>query len=293
MHHYLRQHPNVFMPAIKEPHYFAPDLAGPGFLRDRGEYLSLFADAGAGQAVGEASVWYLFSSVAAPLIRRASPEARAVVMLRNPIELMRSLHSRNVAFGNETVPDFEAALALEPERAEGRLLPPLSPFPESLLYSRVARLGEQVERLLRIFLPGEVHFVVLEELAADPAHAYASTLRFLGLPDWRPQTFEAVNPNRRPRSAALGGVLYEGRFSVRAAARRVLSPRRRLQLRSTGLVRSFVRASAPTAVREDLPVVTSERLRQSLAADVALLSRFVGRDLARLWWGERSSGQND
>ncbi len=67
---YLRGHPNVFLPGLKEPHFFADDLSH--FRRPETEvaYRALFKRAGADHlAVGEASVWYLFSSAAMGRIR--------------------------------------------------------------------------------------------------------------------------------------------------------------------------------------------------------------------------------
>src|SRR5690554_4562039 len=56
MYQYLKAHPEVFMPAYKEPHYFAEDFHGAWIerFRQQEDYLKLFADAGNAKRVGEA-----------------------------------------------------------------------------------------------------------------------------------------------------------------------------------------------------------------------------------------------
>ena len=64
---YLRQHPDVFLPRIKEPHYFSQVRPSAEyeqiFLRTiskETDYQRLFSEAEGFRAVGEASVSYLW-----------------------------------------------------------------------------------------------------------------------------------------------------------------------------------------------------------------------------------------
>ena len=76
----LRPHPQIFMPDIKEPWFFARDLEVrfettswlPSTIE---EYLSLFAEAGPAQRTGEATPSYLLSHAAAGEIARLQPAA--------------------------------------------------------------------------------------------------------------------------------------------------------------------------------------------------------------------------
>ena len=63
MHHYLGQHPDVYMSPVKEPCFFGSDLTivnVRGHLRDRDAYLALFRGRSE-KVVGEATIWYLCS----------------------------------------------------------------------------------------------------------------------------------------------------------------------------------------------------------------------------------------
>src|SRR5438045_3561388 len=79
LYEYLKQHPGIFLPRKKEPHFFCSDLDSGSerdagyFTRDRGKYLSLFGGAAEGQIIGDASATYLYSRVAAERIRQSCP----------------------------------------------------------------------------------------------------------------------------------------------------------------------------------------------------------------------------
>src|SRR6266545_5937438 len=111
---YLKDHPEIFISARKELHFFGSDLVfrGPRRITEQ-EYLSFFAPARHEKRLGEASVWYLYSQQAAAEIKAFSPAARIIIMLRNPVDMMYSLHSQRLYNGRETISDFAKALATE------------------------------------------------------------------------------------------------------------------------------------------------------------------------------------
>ena len=114
MDQYLAAHPEIYM-AKKEMHAFGSDLRfGPQFYRrDQEAYLAEFATRNGERRAGEASVWYLFSTQAAAEIHAFNPEARIIIMLREPAEMLYSLYYQFRFDGNEHLPTFEEALAAE------------------------------------------------------------------------------------------------------------------------------------------------------------------------------------
>src|SRR5262245_55217092 len=110
---YLAEHPSIFMCEPKEPSYFSRELIESRTEAERWEtpwrydesaYLKLFDAAKPTQVVlGEASTTYLYSHRAPAAIRALAPEARIVVMLRDPVELVQALHAQKVLEGEETV----------------------------------------------------------------------------------------------------------------------------------------------------------------------------------------------
>src|SRR2546429_216975 len=93
---YLDAHPRIFMSKPKEPHHFGRDLeirVRPYASRE--SYLRLFEGVDADHA-GDASVLYLYSSTAPDEILALNPDARIIIMLRDPLEMIPSLHTRNL-----------------------------------------------------------------------------------------------------------------------------------------------------------------------------------------------------
>ena len=126
----LRQHTDIFMSDVKEPWYFGRELRSrfhkpstrsrPNTLAD---YLALFAGARPDQLIGEASPQYIRSEHAAREIAELCPEARIVVLLREPAAFVRSLYMQLLATHIEDQTDFARAIALEPLRREGKRIP--------------------------------------------------------------------------------------------------------------------------------------------------------------------------
>jgi hypothetical protein len=144
--HYLSLHPNLFAPSIKEPYFFCDDfeiLKGGQTLDD---YLDLFSEAGsAHHAIGEASVTYMYSTVAMQNIFEFDPTSRIIAMIRNPCQLVYSLHSHLLYLMEEEEADFEVAWSLQDDRLQGTNVPKKCQEPFFLQYREVG-LHDRVPR---------------------------------------------------------------------------------------------------------------------------------------------------
>ena len=101
------------MSPAKEPHFFNTD--DKRSITSRDSYEALFRDAHADHAaVGEASVWYLYSAEAVKNIKDYAPDAKFIVMLRNPIDMAPALHEELIFTGFEDVEEFGPELGKNP-----------------------------------------------------------------------------------------------------------------------------------------------------------------------------------
>jgi hypothetical protein len=280
MSEYLGRHPHLFM-AKKEMHFFGSDLKfGPQFYkRGEKEYLAEFDGWSEQRHGGEASVWYLFSREAAAEIKAFNPEARIIIMLREPSAMLYSLYHQFLADGNEQLPSFEEALAAESQRREGRRLARTTYLSQGLVYRECARYTEQVNRYLQAFGRERVHVIIYDDFATDPADAYARVTRFLDVEPSRAQTdFNVINGNKRVRSTALRAVM--GEPMVRAS---VLACRRWLpQAVFVALQRTEARLQSlntRSAARVPLNPELRAQLKREFAPVVERLSALLGRDL--------------
>jgi sulfotransferase family protein len=199
LHAYLRAHPHIETPAKKEIH----------FLTDRYErgpewYIGQFPAAVTSRTlVGEATPYALFHPLAPQRFREVAPEARVIVLLRNPADRAYSHYLHERARGHEPL-SFEDAIAAEPERlrgldaqlASGELL--ASDTHKRASYVERGRYARQLERWLAVFPPEQVLILRSEDLYAAPAEATKRVTDFLGLTPLRSDVFATHNATAGP-----------------------------------------------------------------------------------------------
>jgi Sulfotransferase domain len=283
---YLGQHPEVGMCPRKETHQFVGSLA-PRMAVRRGqrrrsldEYLELFRPLQNRRRLGEASVWYLYSPDAAQEIATACPEADIIVMVRNPIDMLASLHSEFVQRELEPVGDFATALDLD-ETREREGTPPGFP-PRS--YRSAVRYAEQIERYLDVFGRERVHVIVYEDMRADALGVFRSTCAFLGVDSGFRPDLRIINPNRRTRSRLIQRLITRPPEPVRSVLHRVSSQRLR---RATAI--RLMKMNRRVAPREALDDRVAEALKPDVAREVAALDALLGLDVSR-WLRAAAAG---
>ena len=278
---YLREHPNIFMPAVKEPHFFARDLGTYPRIKTLEEYTGLFAGSTDRHlGVGEASVYYLRSSVAIANIREFNPRARIIAMFRNPVEMIHALHSQLLYVAEEDEPDFEQAWRKQERRSQGLDLPRRSRGAFLLQYAEVGRIGTQTKRLLSIFPREQVHLVLYDDFAASPQQVYDGLIEFLGVPHDNRSHFPRVNDNKRARLAWLGQLATKPPPALRAAMRRLKQAVSGQGI--TAVKRKIVGLNTVKEVRQPLSPEFRKELVAAFRDEVVLFSDLMGRDL-RHW----------
>ena len=275
---YLGEHPRVFFCPEKEPNYFCEDYPGIQLARTEREYLHYFRDAvDVHLAVGEGSIRYMYSSVALDRIRAFRPDARIILLLRNPIDLVFSFHSQVVFSLYETEDCFERAWHLQAERAQGHGIPTTCPEPFFLQYRELGMLGRYVGRVLQVFPHNQVRVWLFDDFVQDTKAVYEQVLEFIGVPSDGRTGFPLVNERKRLRNWQLG-------WLVEHAPRRWLSWRRRvyraLGVDGFGLLEPLRRWNAVPQKRPPLRSEFRKELAEAFRADIAELSDVIGRDLS-------------
>ncbi|HTF43103.1 MAG TPA: sulfotransferase [Terriglobales bacterium] len=222
LYHYLDQHPQVYMSTVKEPHFFAAEiredncdpklrreiardtrglrkfLSGPmrekrfgGIVADWEDYLHLFANANNESALGEASVCYLWSPTAAERIAGRIPDAKILVMLRDPAERAFSQYLHGLSNGAIHW-SFREHIQRNLRHRSGQFCVHY-PFLELGLYSE--QLGRYLQRFGRNVWVG-FH----EDFKNRPQELLRSAFRFLGInaefaPDMGRRYLEAQVPH--------------------------------------------------------------------------------------------------
>lgn len=254
LYHYLRQHPDIFMSALKEPQYFCADdeIRVPHAIRTRREYERLFEDGASRKARGEASPQYVRSATACDRIAADLPGVRLIVSLRNPADRAYSSYLGALKNGRE-------------RRTADEAMRP------GTFYFETSRYHPQLARYFARFPPARIKVLLFDDLIADARAVVREISRFLDVD----AAFDADvstrhNPALVPRSLSVNALLWK---SVETVHRLLPRP-----LRGTGL---GARAQRPLLRRPDpLPAGIRARMLDELRDDLTSTGALIGRDLS-------------
>ncbi len=290
---YLQQHAQIFMSPVKEPNYFASEvrperfaaqyrqraqktvenlrerlrqpLAGDpypeGIIAEWDDYVELFRGAGAADAIGEASVCYLWSASAAGNIYAAIPRARIIMILRDPAERAFSQYLHNARDGVVTRSFREQIELAACEKHDE--FQPLYPFLENGFYF------DQVTRFLDRFPRERVRIFIYEEAWRNPAGFLKQVFEFLNVDSHVTVDFSKRElAQRAPRSLATNQILNT--TGAGPILRKMIPQPIRTKARS---ILFKPEGSASMDARD------RQFLREYYRADVQKLAELLGRDL--------------
>ena len=193
---YLDQHPDICISNPKEPDYFGSDLLKPDKPKTKEEYLSCFKGGSTEQLWGEGSTIYWLSQKAPQEIYDFNPQAKIIVMLREPVSLLYSLHSQLIFDLHEDITDFKLALEAEKERKQGKKIPPKCRRLNLLFYSEVVHFTDHLKRYLNVFGSNKVKIIIFDDFVKDTANVYRETLDFLSVNSNFQPSFNIYNANK-------------------------------------------------------------------------------------------------
>ena len=189
LHRLLGKHPDVFLPACKEVHFFDQNYSA-----EEAWYREHFQAARADQRCGDITPFYLFHPDVPGRIYQHIPNARLIVLLRDPVEraISQVFHAQRLGF--EPLPIDEALAAEQSRLATGD---PYS-FQKHSYLSR-SRYLEQLDRYEALFPREQLLILRSEDLFSTPERIWQELLSFLELKsiDW---------PGALPRANAGDGL---------------------------------------------------------------------------------------
>jgi hypothetical protein len=279
VHHYLQQHPEVYVPSRKEPNYFAfgdvavpvgaqqtfspaPHPAAASSVTRREDYLRLFDGVRGERAVGEVSPEYLVNERACEAIAGELPDVRLVALLRNPVE--RAFSDWLMYRRDGVEPEADFGRALDQQEARRRRGEATGWYVETGFY------GRQLARYFDAFPREQLDVHLFEDLFRDPDGTMAAIFTFVGVDPVPLRSVDQYNASGVPRGRLLAAVLRSRRW-LGPPAKKVLPERLR------PAVERFVQRGL------DRPTLAPEhraRLVDTYGEDIRLLERLTGRDLS-------------
>lgn len=271
---FLEQHPDVFVPTVKEPNYWA--FAGMSdaecsahpsarwSIRDDADYLALFDGAGDADVVAEVSPEYLPSAHARTrLAEIADEQVRFVAILRDPVERAYSDFMMYRRDGVEPLSDFEAALELQEERRSAGL--------PTGYYLETGRYARQLAPWFDSFGPDRILVLLYDDLRLDPGGVASRLYDFAGVDSsFVPTSTDAVNVSGVPEGTALRLAYFLRRRAGPAIRDRVPARTKR----------TIDRLLQDRLTRVPISVDVRARLIRELQAEIEDLSHLIDRPLA-------------
>jgi hypothetical protein len=267
----LGQHPDVFVPIVKEPNFYAVDGNPDASIElrarsvvDRASYDALYRDAGDHQRTGDLSPEYLRNPAAPGRLRRDHADAPLVAILRNPIERAWSDYLMHRRDGTERAVTFGQALDEQDARRVGadRMAPH---YIDSGMY------GDQIRRFRRCFPPEQLLIRLYDDLVADRDRLLRDIFGHIGVDD----SFAVAGDDPANASGVPSSRMATAALRVKAAV-------------SPHLGRGVVERIRPTwdrylrgnLVKPELADADRERLTEIYREDIVTLTELLDRDLS-------------
>lgn len=266
----LKQHPQIFMSPHKEPNYFIKDV---GYC---GDYLELFRRAKNAIAIGEATVGYLFDEAAPFAIKKRFPEARIVIMLRNPPDMAFSLWRYMHITGDESK-SFEIAISEHERnyRKSEEFRHKALVWWANYLYLDRALYYEQVKRYFDVFGRERVKVYIFEDFIKNQEAFYRDIFNFLGVDTDFTSNLTKSNEGGELRSNLVKKVLL-GRYPLL---------RKLMPLEYRARIRSFIlHINIKKAGKKEMCHEIRKRLEVFFKEDIGKLENLLGYKIS-VWKG--------
>jgi len=172
---------DVYASSIKEPAFFAKDMPKARITNTEQAYESLYENAGKLKTV-DASTVYFYSNLAVTEILKYKPDAKFMIILRSPVEMVVSLYHQQRLSLHEPEKTFERAWDDSDRRMLGAWKS-IHNYPHAVSYKEAGLLGKYVAQIAKIVPNENLHIIFLEDLKSNFRKTYIEILEFLGLPD--------------------------------------------------------------------------------------------------------------
>ncbi|MBU2877830.1 sulfotransferase family protein [Aliiglaciecola lipolytica] len=203
MARHLVAHPGIYTPLQKEFTYFGKDLVRYAELITEKAYLKWFEAWKDEKYALDASPFYLYSDSAPREFLEKSPDAKIIIMLRNPVEVAYSMYFEALFGNREDAKTFEEAWELESKRLQGECMPTNARLEYTTRYQSLGLYSSHITHYRNIFGADNVHIILFDDFKDNNQVCYEKLLDFLGLPYIYPESFKVHNPSKIARSPKL------------------------------------------------------------------------------------------
>ena len=270
LHHYLYDHPDIYLPEQKETKFFVDDeryIKGIDFYET--EYFSGWKGE---KAAGEVDPDYMFFEQGFERIKKHFniDELKIIFIFRDPVERAFSHYLMTYRRGLEKL-SFEEALDQEQDRIK-------KDYYHMMHYSYQVRgrYYTQIKRILEVVKKEKILFLLMDDLKENPDRILKECFSFLGVDeDYRPENLDQTYHKAEiPRSTTL--LSHIQRESIAKKMFRIILPWKDLRL---WIRKKLISLNETGNISLELDEKTKHMLYESYQGEISGLSRIIGKDL--------------
>lgn len=274
LYHYFRQHPDIYLPKVKELHYFSfPELGmdsmGPddsvvrdGLCQTWEQYMNQYQEVGNQSAIGDISPSYLYYSSSANKIKEKLGAVKIIAIIRNPIDKAFSQYMHMIREGLETL-TFSDALAAEAIRRE-QSWGDIWRYAESSLYA------ERLKKFIEVFGKENVKVVFFEDFTRNTPTVLTELLSFIGVdPSVEINTNEKFNRTGVQKNEVISKMMRNP-SRLKTMVKLVIPANLRFRLRNWII-------NSNTGDKPELPPELRSHLLNYFQEDISSVERLLGK----------------
>ncbi|VEP15588.1 Sulfotransferase [Hyella patelloides LEGE 07179] len=273
IYNYLQEHPQVFMSRIKETNFleqdwssFPPEKQNKNGIVTIEDYAALFTDVRDEIAIGEASPNYLFHyESSAARIKKYVPDAKLIVVLRNPVERAYSdylMHIRD-AIGTQII-----SLSEQVEKRAHKSFMIRKGFYATPLKYYLDQFGTE-----------QIKVCLYDDLCRNSEQFMKGIYTYIGVDtEFKPDVSKKVQQAKVPKNQAINNLLQR-KNPLRTFAANTLKTVMPLEARQKFRDRLI---NINSQSKKEMPLTTedSQKLINLYQEDILKLQDLINRDLS-------------
>jgi hypothetical protein len=275
---YLNQHPDIFIPQIKEPNFLSSKIvdlpfAGKGsdevsdlYVRSFEDYKNLYANQHEA-ALGDASANTIYyGEKIIPVIREYLGDPKIFILLRDPVKRAFSAYSHLVRDNREEL-SFEEALDMEEQRINENY-DPLFHYTRGSLYARNVKIFKESFSNVQVLLTSDLY--------KNPDNIFRNVFEFMGVdPEFEVRSSQQHNISGKPKSQFMNDLVTRD-----TSLRKILRPLVRMFTTQTMRERMVSSIQKKNLAKLELDPQTESKLRDFFRTDVQELESVLEKDLS-------------
>lgn len=280
---YLHQHPEVFVPARKEPNFFGYEMVTETELRENpddlahfrnsvttlDQYLGIFAGALPHQKRGETSNTYLYHRSAPERIHHYIPDAKLIAILRQPADRLFSRFMHLARENRTPTKNFSDCLDRN-----------------TIWWSRndLIREGfyaDNLESYFRLFPRENIRVYLYEDLQREPLKVMREIYELIGVdPEFRPDVSLRYNESGLIRNRFLNKIYGQGGWISRGLQKWFPGLYQKLRA-NLSLKKKMISLRRRNLEKKQMdPAIRKALTLDVYRDDILRLEKLLGRDLS-------------